>query len=84
MAMAMARLHVHVRYCPFCFLLPARCTVARFVRSSGEAFSSLTELPATTEGESSRDAPCKDTRQDCGPYVSWRSGSLFNFCTSVV
>ena len=54
MAMAMALLHVHVRNCPFCFFLPARCTVARFVRSSGKAFSGPTELPATTEGESSR------------------------------
>ena len=35
--------------------------------------------------ESRREAaPRKDTRQDCRSYVTWRSGSLFNFCTGVV
>ena len=29
-------------------------------------------------------APRKDTRQDCRSYVTWRSGSHFNFCTGVV
>ena len=54
MAMAMAWLHVHVRCCPFpSFSLHAvQCWVS--VCSSGKAFSGLTELPATTEGESSR------------------------------
>ena len=57
MSMAMAWRHVHVRYCPFCFFISARCTVARFVRSSGEDFSGLTELPATTEEQSRVGSP---------------------------
>ena len=51
MAMAM---RVYVRFCPFCFFLPARCTVSGSVCSSCKAFFGLTELPATTEEKSSR------------------------------
>ena len=84
MAMPMAWLHLCVSSSPFpSFSLHAvQCWVS--VCSSGEAFSGLTELPATTEGSRREAAPREDTRQNCGPYASWRSGSLFNFCTGVV
>ena len=48
MAMAMAWLHVYVRCRPFCLYR------SYSFLSSGKAFYGLTELPATTEGESSR------------------------------
>ena len=52
--MAMAWLHVGVCRFPFPSFFPHAVQCWVFVCSSGKAFSGQTELPATTEGESSR------------------------------
>ena len=69
----------------FFFFLLARCTVARFVRSSGKAFSGLTELPATTEGESSRGGFPQGHKAGLSVVRELEElAALFNPCTGVV
>ena len=80
--MAMAWLHAYGSL-PF-FFSPCTLKVMCLVSSSSDAFFGLRSCRPQPRGNRREAVPRKDTRQDCGSYASWKSGSLFNFCTGVV
>ena len=76
-------LAARVRQFPF-VSYPCTLKVMCLVSSSSDAFFGPRSCRPQPRGSRREAVPRKDTRQDCGSYASWRSGSLFNFCTGVV
>ena len=85
MATAMAWLHVGVCCFPFPSFFPHAVQCWASVCSSSKAFSGQTELPATTEGESSRGGSAQGHKAGLWVVRELEElAALFDDCTGVV